>query len=159
MDLFEVTNARYAEFRVIEYDPLASHRPVANVSWNQAAQFCRFHGKRLPTEQEWEKAARGTDGRQYPWGNTYEPVLLNADNRFGETTSVGRFEEGRSPYGLYDMAGNVMEWTDSGDEQVKVFRGGSWVSSPPDVRATSRGSIAPAYRLPDLGFRCAMDAR
>lgn len=158
IDLFEVTNSQYAEFRAVNYDPLASHQPVANVSWNQARQFCRSKGRRLPTEQEWEKAARGEDGRLYPWGNAYDPALVNAESRHHGPTDVGKFEEGRSPYGLYDMAGNVMEWTDSGDEQVKVFRGGSWASAPQDVRVTSGNSIAPAHRLADLGFRCALDA-
>jgi formylglycine-generating enzyme len=157
IDLFEVTNSRYAKFRVREYDQIESHRPVTNVSWNQARQFCQSQGKRLPTEQEWEKAARGTDGRQYPWGNAYDPALVNAESRHSSPTDVGKFEEGRSPHGLYDMAGNAMEWTDSGEELVKTYRGGSWASPPEDVRATSGGSIAPAHRLPDLGFRCAMD--
>lgn len=157
IDLFEVTNSRYGEFRARGYSQIEAHRPVANVTWNQASQFCRFYGKRLPTEQEWEKAARGEDGRRYPWGKTYDPALVNAESRHRGPTDVGKFEEGRSPYGLYDMAGNVMEWTDSGDEQLKIFRGGSWASPPSDVRTTSRSSIAPAYRLPDLGFRCAMD--
>ncbi len=157
IDLFEVTNGQYAEFRDVEHDALASHRPVANVSWTQATQFCWSRGKRLPTEQEWEKASRGTDGRLYPWGNTYDSALVNAESRHRGMSDVGKFEDGRSPYGLYDMAGNVMEWTGSGDDQVKVFRGGSWASSQSDVRTTSAGSIAPAHRLSDLGFRCAMD--
>jgi formylglycine-generating enzyme required for sulfatase activity len=157
IDVFEVTNGRYGEFREREYKLIESHRPVTNVSWSQARQFCRFYGKRLPTEQEWEKAARGEDGRQYPWGNAYDPALVNSEGRHRGPTDVGKFEDGRSPYGLYDMAGNVMEWTDSGDDQIKVYRGGSWASPPSDVRTAIRGSIAPAYRLPDLGFRCAMD--
>jgi formylglycine-generating enzyme required for sulfatase activity len=157
IDLFEVTNARYAGFRDHEYDPLASHRPVVNVSWNQARQFCLSQGRRLPTEEEWEKAARGTDGRLYPWGNDYDPARANAGQRFPGPTNTGAFEEGRSPYGLYDMAGNVAEWTESSDGDVKVYRGGSWASAPEGVRVTSRGIIAPAHRLPDLGFRCAMD--
>jgi formylglycine-generating enzyme required for sulfatase activity len=157
IDLFEVTNARYAEFRAIEYDPIESHRPVTNVSWNQARQFCQSQGKRLPTEQEWEKAARGTDGRQYPWGNDYDPALVNAGGRHGSPTDVGKFEDGRSLYGLYDMAGNVWEWTDSENGEVEAYRGGSWASSSQDVRVTSGGVLAPTHRLPDLGFRCALD--
>lgn len=157
MDFYEVTNKHYAELRAIEYDPLKTHHPVTNVSWHHARQFCLAKGKRLPTEQEWEKAARGTDGRIYPWGDAYEPTYVNAEERLGGSTSVGRFEEGRSPYGLYDMAGNVMEWTDSGNTEIQVLRGGSWASSPQDVRTTSRSSLVPAYRLMDLGFRCAKD--
>ena len=157
MDIYEVTNGRYAELRVIEYDPIKGYHPVTNVPWHQARQFCLAKGKRLPTEQEWEKAARGTDGRFYPWGNTYEPGYVNAENRLGGSTSVGRFEEGRSAYGLYDMAVNVMEWTDSDDNETKVYRGGSWASSPQDVRTTSRSSISPGFQLVDLGFRCAKD--
>jgi len=157
MDLYEVTTGRYAELRLIQYDQVKTHHPVTNVTWHQARQFCLAKGKRLPTDLEWEKAARGTDGRFYPWGNTYAPGSVNAENRLGGSTWVGRFEEGRSPYGLYDMAGNVMEWTDSGDEQSKVFRGGSWASSSQDVRVTSRSSTTPAFPLIDLGFRCAKD--
>ena len=157
IDLFEVTNTRYAKLRVLDFEPIAAHRPVSNISWNQAKQYCLSQGKRLPTEQEWEKAARGEDGRRYPWGNTFDPAVVNAGSRERGTTDVGKFEDGRSPYGLYDMAGNVMEWTDSGDDLVRVYRGGSWASPPSDVRTTSRGSIAPGYRLLDLGFRCAMD--
>lgn len=157
MDLFEVTNGRYAELRAIEYAPLKSHHPVTGVSWHHARQFCLAKGKRLPTEQEWEKAARGTDGRLYPWGDVYESTHVNGENRLGGSTSVGQFEQGRSPYGLYDMAGNVMEWTDSGDTEAKIFRGGSWASPPQDLRTTSRSSIGSAHRLVDLGFRCAKD--
>lgn len=157
MDVYEVTNGRYAELRVIQYDQMKTHHPVTNVTWHQARQFCLAKGKRLPTEQEWEKAARGADGRLYPWGNTYEPSYVNAENHLAGSTWVGRFDEGRSPYGLYDMAGNVMEWTDSGDDQARVFRGGSWASSPQDVRVTSRSTIASAFPLIDLGFRCAKD--
>lgn len=157
IDLFEVTNGRYGEFRHKGYELIEAHRPIVNLSWIQAMQFCRFYGKRLPIEQEWEKAARGDDGRRYPWGDTFDPAVVNSGSRERGATDVGKFEGGRSPYGLYDMAGNVMEWTDSGDNQVKVYRGGSWASPPSDVRTTSRGSIGPSHRLPDLGFRCAMD--
>jgi len=157
MDLFEVTYARYAEFRAFDFDRLQTHHPMTNISWQQARGYCLAQGKRLPTEQEWEKAARGTDGRVYPWGNTYELVVLNAANRFNETTAVGQFKEGRSPYGLYDMAGNASEWTESGNNGAKVFRGGSWGSPPQDVRTASKNTLAPAQRVADLGFRCAKD--
>lgn len=157
MDVFEVTNADYAKIRGHNFDTEKANHPVTNVSWNQAAIYCRAKGKRLPSEQEWEKAARGTDSRRYPWGNTYSPKLVNAEGRQRDTTPVGQFPDGKSPYGLQDMAGNAMEWTISEEEEAKVFRGGSWASSATDVRTTYRGRSSPAYRLADLGFRCAKD--
>jgi formylglycine-generating enzyme required for sulfatase activity len=157
IDLYEVTNGQYAKLRAIEFPDKRAEHPVTNVSWHHARQFCAAMGKRLPTEQEWEKAARGMDGRLYPWGNWYDAKHANAENRVGDAMAVGRFEDGRSPYGVYDMAGNVMEWTDSGDELTKVFRGGSWASSAQEVRAVTRSSLVPGYRLLDLGFRCAKD--
>ena len=130
---------------------------MTNVTWKEAQLFCEILGKRLPTEQEWEKSARGTDGRRYPWGNVFEPERANAQNRMKETTPVGQFPDGRSPYGLQDMAGNVMEWTSSEEQKAKVFRGGSWGSPPEEVQVTFRNSIGPAHDLFDLGFRCAKD--
>lgn len=157
MDVFEVTNADYAKIRGHNFDTDKANHPVTNVSWNQAAIYCRAKGKHLPSEQEWEKAARGTDGRRYPWGNSYSPELVNAEGRQRGTTPVGQFPDGKSPYGLQDMAGNAMEWTSSEEEEAKVFRGGSWASSATDVRTTYRGRNSPAYRLADVGFRCAKD--
>jgi len=157
MDMFEVTNADYATIRGHTYDTEKANHPVTNVSWTQAAIYCRAKGKRLPSEQEWEKAARGKDGRRYPWGNTYSPELVNAEGRYRGTTPVGQFPDGKSPYELQDMAGNAMEWTNSDEDGSKVFRGGSWASSATDVLTTSRGRVGPAYELADLGFRCAKD--
>lgn len=82
---------------------------------------------------------------------------MNAEGRQRDTTPVGQFPDGKSPYGLQDMAGNAMEWTISEEEEAKVFRGGSWASPVTDVRTTYRGRSSPAYRLADLGFRCAKD--
>jgi formylglycine-generating enzyme required for sulfatase activity len=177
MDQYEVSTAQYAMFmaKVGAEKPahwptsdLASHgqKPVVGVTWHEAEAYCRQYGKRLPTEQEWEKAARGTDGRLYPWGNE-EPTSLHAN--FGKCcvfksydflVNIGSLEAGKSPYGLYDMAGNVWEWTssdydDSGKE--KVLRGGSWGSNPQRLRSANRNNIEPMFRVADIGFRCAQD--
>jgi len=171
IDKAPVTNAEYARF-VAEtgHEPpehwkakippgdIADH-PVANVSWHDSTAYAEWAGKRLPTEEEWEKAARGTDGRKYPWGDE-EPTsdLCNFGRNEGRTTPVGKYSpQGDSPYGCADMAGNVWEWTSSDyDDRNKVLRGGSWLAAPEGVRG--------AFRLGDLpgnrggyngGFRCA----
>ncbi len=125
IDKYPVTNAQYARFvAATDHRPplywkngkipegLAKH-PVVMVSWYDARDYCRWAGKRLPTEAEWEKAARGTDGRLWPWGNQMDPNRLNTYYRFGHTTPVDMFPQGASPYGVMDMAGNVQEWTAS----------------------------------------------
>jgi sulfatase modifying factor 1 len=191
LDTFEVTNGRFAKFvEAIQSEPpwgfadqatpvVHADRPVRWVNWMEALGYCLWAGKRLPTEAEWEKAARGTDGRVYPWGND-PPTAAHAV--FGlpegaETVSpIGNRDKGTSPYGVHDLAGNLYEWvTDWYDEEfytqppssnprgpgegtAKVQRGGSYINQPYRLRAAFRTKGDPTEHDPHVGFRCAQDA-
>lgn len=202
MDKYEVTTLLYAKFlantereRPFKWGdvnlPNDGNRPIVGVNWHDAQTYCQWVGKRLPTEAEWEKAAHGTDGRTYPWGNE-DPGNDRGNfdrccswNGYSTLAIVGSFEAGKSPYNVYDLAGNVSEWTadwyDSSyyknspvinpkgpslpdrvesfslDFQRKVVRGASWVSGPQGMRSTYRGHSAPMNRHGDVGFRCAKE--
>ena len=136
--------------------------PVVGVSYFEAEAFAKWVGKRLPTEQEWEKAARGDDGRQYPWGEEFDKNKCNsAESGIGHTTSVTQYHNGVSPYGCYDMAGNVWEWcADWYDKETgrRVIRGGSWGNfSPENLRASNRFRLSTVNRDNVLGFRLVQD--
>jgi len=206
LDRTEVTNAQYqrcvaagacappleagSQMRPCYYgDEAYRDYPVVCVTWQQAADYCHWAGARLPTEAEWEYAARGPAGRAFPWGDAFDGTRLNycdancdlgpndpaVDDGYTDTAPVGAFPAGASWCGALDMAGNVREWVAdyydryASERQVNpkgpsagdahVTRGGSWLDRPDDVRSTNRGGNSLDYAHAKVGFRCALCAK
>lgn len=192
LDTQEVTVARYAEFLASQkLDPpfkwneatsgSNDNKPVVGVNWYDARDYCRWVGKRLPTEAEWELAARGTEGRIYPWGDTH-PTRGHANaghskwHGYDTLSNVGQFELGKTPNGVYDLAGNLWEWVadwyDATYYQfsprdnpagpsagpLRALRGGAWNNDAKAIRSANRAGYAPDARRNDVGFRCAKGA-
>lgn len=184
IDATPVTNAQYAEFvdktgylhhqgdpsarlrleRLYASRDMYPDHPVTRVSWYDATACAAWLGKRLPSSDEWEKAARGTDGLTYPWGNTFSPDRCNShESGLENTTPVRRYEVGRSPFGVYDMAGNVFEWVldwaaepqlSSVPQSEKINRGGSFNRPAGNLMCWYTESDPPNIRMTDVGFRC-----
>lgn len=177
LDQTEVTQAQFESSGGIKAKPnyfTGSSNPVEQVTWFEARDYCLSIGARLPSEAEWEFAARGPDGLTYPWGNepTSDVASVLSEPR-ARTAAVGRYPDGASWVGALDMSGNVWEWTSSvyagypygsqseseatSADLQRVIRGGSWVYDPRDLRSVIRSRIGPSYWNKYLGFRCARD--
>jgi len=192
IDRYEVTNYQYQQFIAAtghrKSGPPSRYaksigrmrgvnQPVVYVSWDDATEYCRWKGKRLPTEAEWEKSMRGIDGRLWPWGDQEQPNGANwarVNDGHEVSARVGSFQSDKSPYGVMDGAGNVMEWVEDWYDEAyykdspednppspeygtyRVLRGGGYTTTGADVRITSRSKMVPDFRDETIGFRCAI---
>lgn len=173
LDQYEVTNAQYKAFvEATRYPPplhwnnkiypegTADH-PVTYVSWDDAQAYAQWAGKRLPTAEEWEVAARGLHGQVFPWGDTFAEQHVNLGNISGGTAPIGTHPDDVSAYHIYDLGGNVMEWTMTqyqGSRDFFVLKGSSWRNDPYEARGANQTPAEAIYQLGHIGFRCAKSA-
>lgn len=160
IDMHEVTNAQFqAVNKDFKIPDKKEKHPVAEVSYFDAEAYCKAVGKRLPTFNEWEKAARGADGRTYPWGNKFDTAKANTiESELNSSTPVGKYPAGKSPYGAMDMAGNVYEWVDAWDGNEKKYRialGGSYFDDSEKAKTWVTLRSIPDDIHEYVGFRCA----
>jgi formylglycine-generating enzyme required for sulfatase activity len=173
IDQYEVTNAQYKEFvddtlypppphwEKGLYPPNRENHPVTFVSWDDAQAYAQWAGKRLPTAEEWEITARGLRGQMFPWGTTFDTQQVNIDNIQEGTSPGGFYQDDVSTYGVYDMGGNVMEWTLTQYEGTKdffVLKGSSWRGKPYEARGANQTPGEAVYQLSHIGFRCVKSA-
>jgi len=181
IDKYPVTQHEYLDYakKTLVVKPKGirdGNLPAVNISWEEAAAYAKWKGRRLPTEAEWEKAARGTDRRIWPWGNSYERINVGSDRR-GKLTPVSQFPKSVSPYGCYDMAGNSWEWVSDwylssyynarenrnpqgpASGTLKVVRGGSFGNHYAIARSAYRSFNGIKARKPDVGFRTVLSVK
>lgn len=178
IDVYEITNKRFkVHFKDHQYPMNMENHPVVNVTWREADEYCRAAGGRLPSEAEWVRAARGDTAALYPWGDVFSPdnavymdtpgggapkvgsyaTEMSDENMLGGTHAAGSVSAGKSPYGVYDMAGNAWEWVDGWYDDVKKLRplkGGSWLTPKESLRVSARLGDDGGKRYNDYGFRC-----
>ena len=183
IDIYEITNEQYGLYNDnFENDDVFDCNlcPITGITWKEAENYCKWAGKRLPTEAEWEKTARGSQQLKWSWGNSPKKNAANIlnnqepqsqkENNAGPV-KVGSFPQGASVFGVFDMTGNVWEWTDSPytpyennldtdiryQEDYRVLRGGSWKNILENARTSYRHPVSPDTKLPNIGFRCVKD--
>ena len=173
IDPYEVTNAQYKEFVDAKQYPPPLHwkdeiypagtgnHPVTFVSWDDARAYAEWAGKRLPTAEEWEVASRGRTGRIFPWGNMYVQQKVNINSPKNGPVGVGSSSDDVSELKIYDLGGNVMEWTMSpypGAKDFYIVKGGAWLSLPFEARGANQTPVYAEFRLEHIGFRCVRSA-
>ncbi|MBC8283148.1 MAG: SUMF1/EgtB/PvdO family nonheme iron enzyme [Nitrospinae bacterium] len=167
IDRTEVTVANYKKFQPrYNEKPFTDGKPcpqcpAMGINWNQAQNYCKWAGKRLPSEAEWEAAARGTSALTWPWGNEYLPQranLFGEDDGYSGVSPVASFPKGTSPYGVMDMTGNVWEWIETPSKGLRVVKGGGWTSYKNQSKISFRNAVDPKLKNPTFGFRCQRDA-
>ncbi|MCB9644413.1 MAG: SUMF1/EgtB/PvdO family nonheme iron enzyme [Myxococcales bacterium] len=161
----QLVRTRTSAYCIDRYEaPGKGKMPSRGVSWSDAKRRCRAQGKRLCTESEWERACKGSSGRRYPYGNSFNPSACNTRDAGGKNRSLrrtGSYSRCRSSFGVFDMSGNVAEWTSSPFRRKgwRIIRGGSFNRPDWDVRCASRGGLPPSSRKPSVGFRCCADTK